>query len=208
MSTDVPDHKVECGGCGTDITGRPVGLPCDACGDTRRRHLVDLHDSATATDSLSIGVEYVEGRPWQEMWARVQQRFADLLRQLATVDGSIEDARQAASDFFVWCFHLKDWLKGDQAVPPAARNAVETYLKASAELELCQDLANTDKHHTRRSGERTVWIGGATGGDSQPVTLRVDFRELNGATGSRDALDLARAAMQEWEQFLTQHGLS
>ena len=63
MSTDVPDHKVECGGCGTDITGRPVGLPCDACGDTRRRHLVDLHDSATATDSLSIGVEYVEGRP-------------------------------------------------------------------------------------------------------------------------------------------------
>jgi hypothetical protein len=208
MSTDVPDHKVECGGCGTDITGRPAGLPCDACGDTRRRHLVHLHESVTARDSLSIGVEYVEGRPWQEMWVRVQQRFAELLRHVTTVGGSIDDARQAASDFFIWCFHLKDWLKRDTAVPPATRNAVEDYLKHSTALRLCQDFANTDKHYTRNPGQRTAWIGGATGGDSQPVSLRVDFCEPNGMIGSRDALDLARKAMQEWEQFLSSHRLS
>src|SRR5947209_5836981 len=109
MSTDVSDHRIECGGCGADITDRPAGTPCDVCGDTRRHHFVNLYESVTVRGSLSVGVDYVEGRPWQEMWARVQQRFTELVRHLTMVGGSIDDARLAASDFFVWCFHLKDW---------------------------------------------------------------------------------------------------
>src|SRR5947209_16032961 len=82
MSTGVSDHRIECGGCGADITERPPGEPCAVCGDTRRHHFVNLHESVTVRDSVSIGVEYVEGPPWQEMWARIQHRFGELAHRL------------------------------------------------------------------------------------------------------------------------------
>ncbi len=208
MSTDVSDHKIECSGCGADITDRLAGEPCPACGDTRRRHLVSLHDSATATDSLSMGVEYVQGRPWQEMWTRVQQRFAELVHRLTVVGGSIDEAREAALEFCLWCYHLMDWLQQDPQVTAVSPADAKDYVDNSSALKLCADVANTVKHHTRYARYRPAWIGGATGGDSQPVTLRVDYREPSGTAGSRDALDLARAAIQEWEQFIIQHGLS
>jgi len=208
VSADEPEHVIECMGCGNRLDGDPDGVACPQCGDTRRRHSITEHEALTVSDSMSLGIEYQPGRRWQEMWARVGRRLADLQSLCRTPGGSIEEARDAASAFFVWAYHFKDWLKKDPQVPPDTQAKVEPYVKARAALRLCGDFANTDKHHVRKSGQRTAWIGGATVGDDHPVTLRIDFAEPSGTTGSQDALQLAEAAQREWDAFLTAKGLT
>jgi hypothetical protein len=208
MSAGLSAHRVECRGCGNDLAGYPDGVACRECGETRRHHFITVHESVTVSDSLSLGIEYVSGRPWHEMWARVGRRLADVQSCYGTPGKSVDEARDAASEFFVWAYQLKDWLKNDPQVPTTTQAKVEPFVQASAALKLCGDFANTDKHHTRKPGQRTAWIGGATAGDSQPVTLRIDFVEPNGTKGSRDALQLAEAAKLEWDTFLTAEGLA
>src|SRR3990170_1608469 len=58
--------------------------------------------------------------------------------------------------FFMNCYHLKDWIKDDGTVPPAAQQAVEPYINSSRPLKLCADICNSLKHLrliSNRSGE-------------------------------------------------------
>jgi hypothetical protein len=73
--------------------------------------------------------------------------------------------------FFVFCYHLKDWIKNDTSVPEAVRSQVETFVKNTPSLALAGDLANGVKHLAR---DRPARVDAAARIDVRGPTLSRD----------------------------------
>jgi hypothetical protein len=114
--------------------------------------------------------------------------------------------------FFQNCYHLKDWIKNDDAVSTSAKQAVEPYINGSRSLKLCADICNSLKHlklTKPRSGENPTFGGKnyslAIGGSPSP-SISLKF-EVNTDTGTLDAFTLATECVDAWKTFLSTHGL-
>jgi hypothetical protein len=102
------------------------------------------------------------------------------------------------------CYHFKDHLKKDASVPVIAQQGVEAYVDSCSALTLCGDIANTIKHRNREPGARSARITSI----SSSRTATIGWTEpRTGKSGSRDVLDLARAAADRWRAYLLQYGL-
>jgi hypothetical protein len=104
---------------------------------------------------LEKAIEAVENavgpklRGWQQMYYRMK-------RARARAQGATEIDDQTVDDyyaFFVWCYHLKDWLQKDLAVPLAAQKAVEPFVRSERLLGISGDLTNGVKHLLRDEGK-------------------------------------------------------
>jgi hypothetical protein len=114
--------------------------------------------------------------------------------------------------FFQNCYHLKDWIKNDGAVPLKKR-AVEDYINNSRPLRLCADLCNALKHLTLkdepRSGENPAFgkehYSLTLGGESPTISLKYEVTTVN---GPEDAFQLATKCVREWDAFFARNGLT
>lgn len=206
--------RAECGNCKADLTGRDVGQPCPVCGDTLRRNFVDLEAVTTMDAMVGLTVDYGKVRPWQEQWRAVLEAFARLEDAYRGAPGQQngDSLKRLPTVFCQDCWHLKDWLQSDTAVPPTVAKLVERYATAVAQhsLNLAGDVANTHKHHGRNPGYRTARVGQMDSRQDHGlvrVTMRIDWEDPAGKTGSEDALDLARRSVEEWRAFFTTHRL-
>jgi hypothetical protein len=139
----------------------------------------------------------------------------DLARlEAAEVAQETEGVSDALFDFAVAITSVKDWLKNHPSSAFSAA-AVEQYSAASAALSSFQDIANTGKHclitryvpktndvltSAPSSGLAFINEAGSTR-NSSSWRLKIIRRD-----GSRHrAVDLGRAAVEEWEAFIRQH---
>jgi hypothetical protein len=120
--------------------------------------------------------------------------------------------------FFLNCYHLKDWIKCDSAVPVKDQQAVEDHITANRSLRLCADICNASKHlklETKKDGThgrsnenptfgRTHAALQLGGGNLPTVSLKY---EVDTANGSKDAFKLATECVSAWDGFLSAHGL-
>ena len=149
---------------------------------------------------------------WEEQWKRVGRWFE---RFEATAKGRVHDRESEAYQdevyaFFQNCFHLKDWLKNDEASRTAAGD-VEQLIKKSPPLSLCADLANGSKHLTldKLRVDAATKIGARhydlhVGGESERIAVSY---AVEAAGETRDAFELAHACMREWSAYLKAKGL-
>jgi hypothetical protein len=149
---------------------------------------------------------------WEQQWKRVGRWFERFRETAKGRDHKREsDAYQdEAYAFFLTCFHLKDWLKNDDASSAAASD-VEDFISESPSLRLCADLANGSKHLrlTRprvdpeaKVGRRQYFL---TLGSGVP---RIAAKyEVEAAGKKHDAFELASECMREWEAYLKAKGL-
>ena len=145
-------------------------------------------------------------------------------------------AKDAATSFFMECYHLKDWLKKDARVKRPAD--VENFISKSCGLSVAADLCNSLKHagldKQPRSGAHLDQINMAYSIDisiSQPGnitfvrnpsdgdTVTISRTRLTGrpiATakvvvtigGNKyDAPELAARCVDEWDAFLKSQGI-
>lgn len=115
--------------------------------------------------------------------------------------------------FFTCCFHLKDWLKHDHALPESLRADVEPYVEATFWLKLCADLANGSKHLTLASSRIDPKARVATQGPAfQPGAFQADaFQTRPILTVRADgrawaALVVANNCVTAWDAFLAAKG--
>jgi hypothetical protein len=199
-----------CNNCGADRTGVPAGEPCPACGSVNRTVTVGLTANVIASaGDLELGVGYNKDRPWQELWRSVLRRQEELARCYEGTAGPQADPKDVSIDFCKDCWHLKDHLKTDGAVPEAVQNKVEARANNRHQdgpaTRLAGHVANTAKHGADENYTQ-AFIGKMTvTGDKR--TFRIDWIAPNGTTGDRDALDLASAAVDEWRKFFADNGL-
>ena len=114
--------------------------------------------------------------------------------------------------FFQNCYHLKDWVKNDHALPANVRQAVEAHINGSRALRLCADICNALKHLAlteSRSGEDPSFGPkrySLTLGAGVPPMISLKY-EVNTTTGPEDAFALATDCLGEWKRFRATWGL-
>jgi hypothetical protein len=146
-------------------------------------------------------------------------------------------AADAARQFFIECYHFKDWLKKDARI--TRPEAVEDHISGSPALAIAGDLCNSFKHagldKKPRSGLDLSQINMAYSLDlpvaAEPGTIRFERNPSDGDTitisrsnrigppiatarvtltlgGNRhDAFDVAQQCIADWNVFLLASGI-
>ena len=128
-----------------------------------------------------------------------------------------ENVEQLFSQFFIECYHLKDWIKEDNMLPVSIRSCVEGFVNNSRPLSLAGDIANSEKHLvlnrppkvSKKVRIRSIpIIFGPIGtyplGGIYKFNISVDTEIEREPI---DALDLASQCMSEWKQFISKNDL-
>ena len=152
------------------------------------------------------------GQGWSSQWDRVGRRLEDVRTVYEGVPGGTDPAIDAVLSFFEAVHHLKDWLTNDQA-SGVLPDEVHDLIDGSPTLKLCADLANGAKHfkldpqrraqtgdHSTTIAENDVLVFVGTG------TSAHRFRAASGGT-TRDVLEVAEEAVNEWRDFLSARDL-
>jgi hypothetical protein len=138
--------------------------------------------------------------------------YVEQFRRMERFLGRIENDDRGADDydddlwsFFQHCWHLKDWVANDDALPQDVRDRVASTVHSNRSLMVCADLANRTKHlkltkmnrHDARVTQRntTVYLGNPVRSTSEHIITLRDGTTLV-------ALDLARRAVEDWRQIL------
>jgi hypothetical protein len=130
--------------------------------------------------------------------------------------------RDDAYAFFLFCYHIKDWIKNGPAVDGSTKSAVEAYINQNNCLKFCADIANGIKHlnlDKLRSQSRPQFT-------SEEMIMRADGRkkkpnsnecaevtvETNGYIvtdeGRKEIFELATECLKAWELFFSQHSIA
>ncbi|MGI9193770.1 MAG: hypothetical protein ACR2FO_04580 [Actinomycetota bacterium] len=148
-----------------------------------------------------------QGRGWEHHWQQIQRELeiikAPHLEQLG--GETIHDARRRLLGFYVLCYHLKDEIKRNRAVPD--ERSVEMAITRDPNLALLADLANLVKHGECRIRSGAIpKIGRVSASSSGDGGWALNLVIHHGPQDI-DGLIVAGLAVQSWEQWLTKQGL-
>ena len=119
-----------------------------------------------------------------------------------------ESYRDDFLSFFQNCFHLKDWIKNDDAIILSNKDQlVEDYINGDESLRLCADICNGTKHMKQTRNIRTGKQPQITKADyslhvgTVPTTLAVKYT-IDSASGPIDAFELATRCIDLLSRFI------
>lgn len=142
-----------------------------------------------------------------DQWNRTNRWFARLEGADQLTTPHCDDLAWA---FFQNCWHLKDWIKNDEAIPSDDRVSIETIVEGHPALMICADLANGSKHlelrKPRAGAPNLVRSLTVVGGD--PSKTRLDYEVMLDDGTHVLALDIARKALAAWRDVFATLGLA
>ena len=143
-------------------------------------------------------------------------RVGRFLRRVENIARDQVEYEDDLWSFFQNCWHLKDWIKNDDALSQGCRDSVERDAEKFESLMICADLANRSKHlrltKIRKDANLRVHIevqiqeNVRTAESSSSVSWQYAVVFENGS--QREALDVARSAVKDWKMLLSGHSLS
>jgi hypothetical protein len=156
----------------------------------------------------TIAIGYNSPRPWKQKWQDVLNALGEVKSAYTAKEGQgNEDVRRIVEDFIKTCRELADWLWQNTNVN---KSTVIGLIRRSPSLRLADAMAQTTKHHTRRSGKDDPITARITEIRVGPDGARaqISWSRASGANGSEDALDLARRCVKAWRGFFVRRGLA
>lgn len=109
-------------------------------------------------------------------------------------------------DFFVNCYHVKDWIKQDPAVPALSPDP-EAFISQNAPLAIAADICNGVKHFSLSRPPRSGVSPSMRGQHiklfpgSAATAIQISYT-ITTSTGDQDAFAVATACMDLWEMYL------
>jgi hypothetical protein len=161
--------------------------------------------TVTAAFTAKVAVPVKPQRTWQRKWRDVQHELKMLTDIYAGNHVDQDGFTRQIESFFKTCRELADWIEESVHLP-----AIAYVNSPQSALELCDAVAQTAKHHTRRPNpgrDPITAVVVSLYGDEKGVHADVEWQRQSGA-GVADSLELARRCMDEWRQFFQQHGLN
>ncbi|MGA2360899.1 MAG: hypothetical protein ABSG73_00410 [Candidatus Aminicenantales bacterium] len=112
--------------------------------------------------------------------------------------------------FFLFCYHLKDWIKKDPSVDKKTKTGVEDFINSTPCLLDCANLANGIKHlrldkpprGNRRPRFKSVHRKAHWTPESVVV---VDSITMGTDEGEIEAFDLASKCLAAWQDYIDKH---
>lgn len=200
---------MSCPDCGERLDDVPVGQPCRRCGGLRRDASPTAQPATIRVEvpRPTVAIAYNDPRPWQQKWQDVLDALQRVRSTYTTKEGQgNEDVRRAVEGFFNTSRELADWLWENTTV---GEPAVRALIRRSPSLRLADAMAQTTKHHTRRPGKADPITARITEVRVGPdgASAQISWSRAGGASGSEDALDLARRCVRAWRGFFVRREL-
>ncbi len=208
-----------CPECMTRLDEVPSDDACPTCGG-RRRNAAPSPASVSMKVTVptpTVIVSPDHHRPWVEKWCSIVRALAaiDDAYDGSTLRGNVE-VEEFVRRFFVECNDIKDWLIGDFADLPGSvsKTKINGHYFKEPSLTLCNAMANTSKHHTRKPSESEpnpmsaqIHQTSLTAGLSAKVTL-ASWSHSNPTKSLVDARQLAHDCVESWRDFFAAHGMA
>jgi hypothetical protein len=145
------------------------------------------------------------------------QQYQRVRRYLGRIQDQNRDRTEYEDDlwsFFQNCSHLKDWLINDPSIAPEERDVLDhklsDMLNAYPNLRICADLANRKKYLKLKN----PWADAKDRGDikldftEEATPIRPEYMISVDDKSEHSALDVAKQALEEWHQILSDHRLT
>jgi len=153
--------------------------------------------------SADVSVPVVAQRTWQRKWRDVQHDRKSVADAYQGNQLDVNDFTRRIERFFKTCHELGDWIEEETGLPAKA------FAKTPPALELCDAVAQTAKHHTRRqSGNPITAVVVKLFGDQSGIHADIAWTDTLGRSGTNDALQLADQCIAEWETFFQRESLN
>ena len=205
--------SVTCGECDYAmdpiVAQDPDRSPCPRCGSPSIGIAVGIVEEINIASGLDIGVgpaDYARHatRRWEDADAEahaLEQPLPDSSRE------TLLDAQRRLYAAFIDLWSLREALIAEDGI---ARRSVDDVIEGSAVIALAHDLGNVAKHGSPlrhlRSGHQPIFHQplATRAGSGGPWRFRLDV-EHDGTTA--DGVGIARRAIDEWRDALTDWGL-
>jgi len=155
---------------------------------------------------------------WLEQWERVQ-RYYSLIEKFtkkgvppANKDSPELNFLDQHYAFFIFCYHLKDWIDNDTTLN-LTRKKADKFIKGNTHLEICGDICNGIKH-LKRNEERIRRAWQPEFEKKATVSRKIVEGKLVSKRwkafvltdiGKIDVFDLATECMDKWKEFIRQN---
>lgn len=107
--------------------------------------------------------------------------------------------------FFLACWHMRDWMDGDNVrLPAITMKVIDEYVNKSLPLLRCRAYANTIKHFELNSPEKLAMRKVGHKSDEHSMSMSLEFWSSQTAQ-QVDALQLAEDCYAAWALFKQQH---
>ena len=155
-----------------------------------------------------------QGLDWRRKWEGILSEFEELTRpmELPMDERTVHAVADRYRAFFCSVYHLKDALAVEVCRQPQGGGVidVEAGLRAQPTLLLVADLCNVAKHHKLdkppRSGVEPEFVEAYGVSDEDAGNWRV-LKLIRHGNDMKEALDVARSAIEAWRTLLVQWGL-
>jgi len=152
-----------------------------------------------------------KSQKYQQQFERVE-RFYERFNKIdkgRPHDMSSANYEDEVYAFFIFCYHLKEWIINDETVS-VPKNEIEKFINENECLSICADICNGLKHLKRdedkeHSGLLPEFKNKKISvefieGDSYP-TIGIKFN-ISTKTKTIDAFELATECLKKWEKFI------
>lgn len=152
---------------------------------------------------------------WLEMWERVQRYYERFRFINDGMPPSKEDAftfnfQDEAFVFFVFCYHLMDWIDKDKTITLPKKVSAREYVNQNECLSVCRDIANGIKHlkqsATRTKKPRFEEEGRVSYNIKEGKLKRIGVKFWISTTKiNKDAFEMATECMEKWKEFIDKY---
>src|SRR5258706_7328155 len=87
--------------------------------------------------------QYYRLRRWYKRLEKIRNKLSKV-HMGNVVRLNVDDLEDEFIAFFIYCYHLKDWIQRDSS--SRLRGRVENYINANEYLRICADICNRSKH--------------------------------------------------------------
>ncbi len=167
-------------------------------------------------ESISSSRETEIAEPkWQEQYKRINRMFKRLEKysKSSVKNGAFYEYEEYIDDlynFFVNCYHLKDWLINnleDTKKKREKKSEVESFINESEDLKLCADICNAHKHlrlDKKRSYEDPALSKSSAKYKltAKDISMEVEVYIKTKSLGEIPAQELAKRCLGKWTEYL------
>ena len=152
---------------------------------------------------------------WKTQFGRVQRALSKL--EKAGNEYAYDIHSDDVRSFFENCWHLKDWIGNDDALPQNTRTAIVREADQTESLKFCADLANGSKHlklnKYERKGAKLLYVKSFSTADAKTGEVLSEgpigyiIFSKHGTPKPYTLVDFAKGAVQDWTALLSKHGM-
>ena len=134
----------------------------------------------------------------ESQYKRLERKYSEVIKNFSknTFSKSSEETLDSVYDFFIICYHLRDWIKKDSKISEDIKNKLPSFEDNNIKpndlnisLLICRDLCNSFKHRElddkRRPNDIDTKINKSGG-----ALFKVSFHELESARKEKKTIHL------------------